>query len=90
MNLQFVISELRADGIAVTKASIKAKAVELRAGQALLNEALAEIEPVAPVQDATQHDAVETYLQNLKAGNAEQFDIERRLPFAEQVVKAGA
>ena len=90
MDLQFIISELRADGIAVTKANVKAKAQELIAGQALLDESLAELAPAPAPQDTTQHDAVETYLQNLKATDPDQCEQVRKKSFAELVILAGA
>ena len=88
MEIQFLISELRADGLAINKANLKAKFQQLQSMQVLLDEAIQEVNPL-PAQDTIKHDAVEVYLLNLKNANMEQFDIERKLPFEQQAINAG-
>jgi len=88
MEIQFLISELRADGLPVNKANLKAKFQQLQNMQKLLDEAIQEINP-QPAQDTVAHDAVDDYLIGLKNNNFEQFEVERKLSFNELKVKAG-
>lgn len=90
MNIQFIISELRAEGLPINKANIKNKVLDLRNMQSQLDAALDEIDGVPGENDTAQHDVVEAYLKNLKEADRDQFEQVRRKPFAELVVLAGA
>lgn len=54
-----------------------------------------DVPVTAPVENngspkVVLHDAVDTYLAELRDSDAARFNDERRLPFAELVIKAGA
>lgn len=74
----------RIDDIMARKAEADAKIAELEAA-----EAAAAADPVAEQAAIDRHDAVNTWLENLKATDPEQFDQVRKLSFDEQATLAG-